>query len=86
MDFKKNSTLKPDLLNSLSYEKILEVLNIDNNEIQLNKIYNQDCISFIDKMIENNILVDAIITDPPYNVSRKNNFKTIGRNGIDFGE
>ncbi|MEG1310280.1 MAG: methylase, partial [Bacilli bacterium] len=77
---------KPDLLNSLSYEKILEVLNIDNNEIQLNKIYNQDCISFIDKMIENNILVDAIITDPPYNVSRKNNFKTIGRNGIDFGE
>lgn len=30
--------------------------------------------------------VDAIITDPPYNISRKNNFKTMGRSGIDFGE
>lgn len=37
-------------------------------------------------MIEQNFKVDAIITDPPYNVSRKNNFKSIGRNGIDFGE
>ena len=36
-------------------------------------------------MIEENFKVDAIITDPPYNISRKNNFKTIGRNGIDFG-
>lgn len=31
------------------------------------------------------IMVDAIITDPPYNISRKNNFHTIGRRGIDFG-
>lgn len=30
--------------------------------------------------------VDAIITDPPYNVSKNNNFKTMGRYGIDFGE
>lgn len=30
--------------------------------------------------------VDLILTDPPYNISRKNNFKTIGRSGIDFGE
>ena len=30
--------------------------------------------------------VDAVITDPPYNISRKNNFKTMGRAGIDFGE
>lgn len=37
-------------------------------------------------MIENNFKVDAIITDPPYNISKKNNFKTLGRNGIDFGE
>lgn len=29
--------------------------------------------------------VDCIITDPPYNISRKNNFQTIGRKGIDFG-
>jgi DNA modification methylase len=30
--------------------------------------------------------IDAIITDPPYNIARKNNFKTMGRSGIDFGE
>lgn len=30
--------------------------------------------------------VDAIITDPPYNISRDNNFHTMGRVGIDFGE
>lgn len=29
--------------------------------------------------------VDLILTDPPYNVSKKNNFKTMGRSGIDFG-
>lgn len=30
--------------------------------------------------------VDAIITDPPYNISRDNNFHTMGRAGIDFGD
>ena len=55
-------------------------------EIELNKIYNINCTSFIKEMINQNFKVDAIITDPPYNVSRKNNFHTIGRNGIDFGK
>lgn len=30
--------------------------------------------------------IDFVLTDPPYNISVKNNFKTMGRNGIDFGE
>jgi len=30
--------------------------------------------------------VDATITDPPYNIARDNNFNTMGRSGIDFGE
>ena len=30
--------------------------------------------------------IDAIITDQPYNISKKNNFKTMGQKGIDFGE
>lgn len=29
--------------------------------------------------------VDLVLTDPPYNISRKNNFTTMGRRGIDFG-
>lgn len=30
--------------------------------------------------------VDMVLTDPPYNIARKNNFHTMGRSGIDFGE
>ncbi|MBF7046557.1 site-specific DNA-methyltransferase [Campylobacter volucris] len=33
-------------------------------------------------------MFDAIITDPPYNISKKNNFHTLNnkRQGVDFGE
>ncbi len=55
-------------------------------KIELNEIYNTNCIYLIDEMINQNIEVESIITDPPYNISRENNFKTIGRAGIDFGE
>ncbi len=37
-------------------------------------------------MKEQGFKVDLVLTDPPYNISKKNNFKTIGRSGIDFGE
>lgn len=30
--------------------------------------------------------VNLILTDPPYNIARANNFHTMGRAGIDFGE
>lgn len=30
--------------------------------------------------------VDLCLTDPPYNIARDNNFNTMGRAGIDFGE
>ncbi|MFV8471842.1 DNA-methyltransferase [Mycoplasma sp. 1458C] len=52
-----------------------------------NKIFNIDNIKLFHKWRKANIepFIDAIITDPPYNISRKNNFKTIGRQGIDFG-
>lgn len=55
-------------------------------KIEFNQIYNLDCKLLIKEMIKNNFYVDAIITDPPYNISRKNNFETIGRKGIDFGK
>ena len=29
--------------------------------------------------------VDMILTDPPYNIAKANNFHTMGRTGIDFG-
>jgi len=50
------------------------------------KIYNGDCLDVMRYLINNGTKVDAVITDPPYNISRKNNFTTMGRSGIDFGE
>ena len=50
------------------------------------KLYKGDCLEVMDKLIEGKIIFDIIITDPPYNISRDNNFKTMGRAGIDFGE
>ncbi|WP_373435434.1 DNA-methyltransferase, partial [Metamycoplasma equirhinis] len=51
-------------------------------------IENKDCIELITELKQKfkKPIFDAIITDPPYNISRKNNFKTIGRAGIDFGQ
>ena len=40
----------------------------------------------MDRLIEEGVVVNAIITDPPYIISKKNNFHTMGRKGIDFGE
>lgn len=34
--------------------------------IEVNRIYNLDCVDGIKKMIENNIHVDMVFTDPPY--------------------
>ncbi|MGZ9756404.1 DNA-methyltransferase [Mycoplasma sp. 394] len=53
--------------------------------MQINKIYHLDCINLFKQMKQNHISVDCIIADPPYNISRKNNFHTINRQGIDFG-
>ena len=49
-------------------------------------LLDNDCISIMKNLKENGVLVDAIITDPPYNIARDNNFSTMGRAGIDFGE
>lgn len=48
------------------------------------ELYNGDVLNVLDEMED--LSIDAVITDPPYNISRKNNFKTMGRAGIDFGE
>ena len=50
------------------------------------KLYNGDCLGVMNNLVSSEVKFDAIITDPPYNISRDNNFKTMGRVGIDFGE
>ena len=43
-----------------------------------------DCLVLLAGVEEGS--VDLILTDPPYNISRENQFHTMGRAGIDFGE
>ena len=42
-----------------------------------------DCTQEMKKIPDNSI--DLVLTDPPYNIARENNFHTMGRAGIDFG-
>ena len=52
--------------------------------VELNKIYNEDCLEGMKRIADKS--VDLILTDPPYNIARENNFATMGRSSIDFGE
>ena len=45
---------------------------------------NNDCIIGMQELESES--VNALITDPPYNIAKDNNFKSMGRAGIDFGE
>ncbi len=52
------------------------------------QIYHANAFEIIKDFYQQNLKVDAIITDPPYNISVKNNFPTLKsakRQGIDFG-
>jgi len=43
-----------------------------------------DCLERMKEILDGS--VDLVLTDPPYNIARENNFHTMGRAGIDFGE
>lgn len=48
------------------------------------ELYNEDSLDFIKTIKDGSI--NLVLTDPPYNIARENNFTTMGRSGIDFGE
>lgn len=53
----------------------------------IGKITCADCLDILKQLPDK--CVDLVLTDPPYNVSRPNNFQTMGsaaRIGMDFGE
>ncbi len=52
------------------------------------ELYNGDAYELIKELQAKNIKIDHIITDPPYNISKKNNFYGMkkARRGINFGE
>lgn len=43
--------------------------------MELNKVYNKDCVELLDDMIKEGVLVDCVITDPPYLISYKTNHR-----------
>lgn len=52
------------------------------------KLYCCDSAIKVKELIAAGVLVDSIITDPPYNISKTNNFSTMTsshRQGVDFG-
>lgn len=48
--------------------------------MELNKIYNEDCFSTISRMRECGLMVDCVLTSPPYNMTkRKGGYADTGR-------
>jgi len=66
---------------------ISEIKNLKRTHDITCNIYNIDCSDLISKMIKNKIIVDAIITDPPYNISRNHQlgYSNMGRSGMNYG-
>lgn len=57
----------------------------------MNKIFNEDNLKGMSKLISKGFLVDLIIADPPYVISRESQFHTMkdrknSRTGTDFGD
>jgi len=57
---------------------------IENDKYSL---YLADALTVVKELQKQDVKVDHIITDPPYNISKDNNFNTMAnpRNGVDFG-
>jgi DNA (cytosine-5)-methyltransferase 1/site-specific DNA-methyltransferase (adenine-specific) len=80
----------PPLLARAIGEQIINDLSLESNTaINGFDIHNADAVLKIEDLTVNKIKVDHIITDPPYNISKKNNYSTMTnakRRGVDFGE
>jgi site-specific DNA-methyltransferase (adenine-specific) len=48
------------------------------NKKDMNKIFNDNAISIIDRMIEKNYKIDLIVTDPPYKVTSRGGYTSAG--------
>lgn len=67
----------------------LQYTNKKKLESKKMKLYCDDAYNKIQEFYKEGIVVDHIITDPPYNISQDNNFSTMksaNRKGVDFGE
>lgn len=81
----------PPLLGKAIAESIKRQVHYFNKKIERDNftIFNGNMDYVYNYLLINNIKVDHIITDPPYVISKSNNFSTMKsskRHGIDFGE
>jgi site-specific DNA-methyltransferase (adenine-specific) len=44
---------------------------LDGLTIKVNQIYEEDCLSFMDRLRNEKLLIDVIVTSPPYNLSKE---------------
>ncbi len=78
----------PPLLAQAIGRQIVNEFNSDVIEKDHYTLYEANAYTVIDELIAKNVKVNHIITDPPYNISKENNFNTLKnpRKGIDFGD
>ena len=80
----------PPLLAKAIGKAIIRQINFFDKKIEGDNytIFNGNADYVYNYLINNNIQVDHIITDPPYSISKENNFSTMKnskRKGVDFG-
>ena len=80
----------PPLLAKAIGKAIIRQINFFDKKIEGDNytIFNGNADYVYNYLVNNNIQVDHIITDPPYSISKKNNFSTMKnskRKGVDFG-
>ena len=78
----------PPLLAKSIGQQINEETNKNAVETERYILYQGNAYTIVDELIKNGVKVDHIITDPPYNISKENNFNTLKnpRQGVNFGE
>lgn len=80
----------PPLMAKAIGESIIQSLDADITiESNSYTVYQDDAYIKVEEFINSGLKVDHIITDPPYNISKANNFSTMksaNRAGVDFGE
>ena len=78
----------PPLIAKAIGEQIVKELNYMQDLNDTTQLFQGDAYTIINELKKKKIKVDHIITDPPYNISKENNFSTLicPRQGVDFGE
>ncbi len=78
----------PPLLSKAIGDQIIKELVSAVIKTESYELYHANAYTVIDELIKSGVKVNHVICDPPYNISRENNFNTLKcpRKGVDFGE